>query len=149
MKTVSEAIKTIETMYDYTAPSGVSRLKGLATQYAIAHKVANEMADIKEALKAEIVAEVAKTLPYEGKTDVDTLINDNGKPVVVQVVRAVVQKVNSTMLKKILPATLWDKVKKEDVDAKKLFPLIKADVIVARDVAEAITDETIDKIYVR
>lgn len=149
-----ETANTIKVVaYDYRnieTPNGVTKLQELCTQYAEAHRIANDMTELEKALKPQILAEVARTRKYEHQIDIDTLITEKGKPVIVQVVKAVIQKIDNVKLKKLVPPTIWEMIKKpEEADPKKVFPLIKSDVIVARNVADAISDETIEKLYVR
>jgi hypothetical protein len=138
--------------YDYreiVLPTPTSVLQKMATQYAVADRIANEMASIKKALKPQIIKENLKVNGFIAHSDIETCIEDNGKAVVVQIVNAVIKDVDAGLAKELLTPEQWALVEKVEVDRKKLFDAIQLGVIKPMIIAPAITTEPSTKLYVR
>ena len=151
MTTENRKIGVVEYDYrDIVVPDTSTKLEELATQYARADDVASKMAEIKKVLKPLIIAENLKQNGFIAKSDIKTLfVGGDGKPIIVQVINAVLRGVDAGLAKEILTAEQWALVEKVEVNTKKFFDAIELGVIKPMLIAPAITTEPSTKIYVR
>lgn len=142
MTTEKKAIKV--TSVDYGTANPIAELEKLAISISQRRAIIAKL-EAQDNVDKEAFFDIAeKTYGYEGVKVANPITGET-----VQTTYTVTQKIDDSMVKKIVGVDMWNKIKKESVDSKLFHSAIQMGDIKAIEIAPAVKDTTVRKIYVR
>jgi hypothetical protein len=142
METKKSTIKVTEV--DYGTSNPIAELEKLAISISSRRAMIAKLETADNADKESFFDLAEKTFGYEGVKVSNPITGE-----VVQTTYTVTQKIDDGLVKKIVGIDMWNKIKKESVDSKLFHAAIQMGDIKAIEIAPAVKDSTVRKIYVR
>ena len=142
MKDITNGIKVTEV--DYSKENPIVVLERLAISISTRRAMIARLETQDEIEKEAFFGIAEKTYGYEGIKVANPITGET-----VQTVYSVTQKIDDGMVKKIISPEMWNKIKKESVDSKLFHSAIQMGDIRAIEIAPAVKDTTVKKLYVR
>jgi hypothetical protein len=141
----TNGIKTVKvTEVDYGASNPIAELEKLAISISQRRAIIAKL-EAQDDVDKEAFFDIAeKTYGYEGVKVANPVTGET-----VQTVYTVTQKIDDGMVKKIVGVGVWNQIKRESVDSKLFHSAIQMGIIKAIEIAPAVKDTTVRKIYVR
>jgi hypothetical protein len=132
------------TSVDYGTSNPIAELEKLAISISSRRAMIAKL-ELADSTDKEAFFDIAeKTYGYEGVKVANPITGET-----VQTTYTVTQKIDDSMVKKIVGMDMWNKIKKEVVDSKLFHSAIQMGDIKAIEIAPAVKDSTVRKIYVR
>ena len=142
MKAQPSTIKVTEV--DYGTANPIAELEKLAISISARRAIIAKLETAENVDKEAFFNLAEKAYGYEGIKVANPITGET-----VQTTYTVTQKIDDSMVKKIVGVDMWNKIKKETVDSKLFHSAIIMGDIRAIEIAPAVKDTTVRKIYVR
>ena len=132
------------TAVDYGTVNPIAELEKLAISISARRAIITKLETADDADKNAFFDLAEKFNGYEGIKVANPITGET-----VQTTYTVTQKIDGDMVKKLVTPDMWHRITKEVVDSKLFHSAIQLGDIKAMDVAPAVKDTTVRKIYVR
>jgi hypothetical protein len=132
------------TEVDYGTANPIAELEKLAISISARRAIITKLETADDADKNAFFDLAEKFNGYEGIKVANPITGET-----VQTTYTVTQKIDGDMVKKLVTPDIWHRITKEVVDSKLFHSAIQLGDIKAMDVAPAVKDSTVRKIYVR
>lgn len=132
------------TAVDYGTANPIAELEKLAISISARRAIIAKLETADNVDKEAFFDLAEKFNGYEGIKVANPITGET-----VQTTYTVTQRIDDGMVKKIIGVNMWNKIKKETVDSKLFHSAIQMGDIKAIEIAPAVKDTTVRKIYVR
>ena len=130
------------TTYDFSdQPTELERLE---SRYTVIEKSIAKLTEEKDAIKEKIFDNFESEFGHEGHS---VICRPTGNTL--QRVINITKSINGDLVHKVVSPEVWEKITEAKVVPDLFFSAIKMGDIVARDVADAVEDKEVQKLYVR
>jgi len=134
----------VVTEIDYGVANPIAELEKLAINISTRRAMIAKL-EAQDDVDKEAFFDIAeKTYGYEGVKVSNPITGET-----IQTTYTVTQKIDDSIVKKLVTPEMWNRIKKETVDSKLFHSAIAMGDIKAMEIAPAVKDTTVRKIYVR
>ena len=130
------------TTYDFSDQP--TELEQLESKYTEIEKAIAKLTEEKDAVKEKILGQFEAEFGHEGHS---VICRPSGNTL--QRVISITKNINDDLVHKVVTPEVWEKITVAKVVPDLFFSAIKMGDIVARDVADAVEDKEVQKLYVR